>query len=158
MYNQFHFFRNFYRISKTKLRTNTNFVFKQRLILGISRFNSINSKVSYDFPKRTLITKTSPIISNSNSVDFTSFIDDISEDSRISVQDKSIKELFRSLIVYKLCSSQWLVNRAPSLLRFAEKANLSTPAYWILRKTFFTHFCGYDIVLIFFFFIQYKDY
>ncbi|PKY18318.1 FAD-linked oxidoreductase [Rhizophagus irregularis] len=142
MYNQFHFFRNFYRISKTKLRTNTNFVFKQRLILGISRFNSINSKVSYDFPKRTLITKTSPIISNSNSVDFTSFIDDISEDSRISVQDKSIKELFRSLIVYKLCSSQWLVNRAPSLLRFAEKANLSTPAYWILRKTFFTHFCG----------------
>ncbi|CAB4435880.1 unnamed protein product [Rhizophagus irregularis] len=51
-------------------------------------------------------------------------------------KNKSIKELFRSLIVYKLCSSQWLVNRAPSLLRFAEKANLSTPAYWILRKTF----------------------
>ncbi|GBB99599.1 hypothetical protein RclHR1_03580006 [Rhizophagus clarus] len=136
MYNQFHLFQNFFR------RSNANLVLKQRLILGTTRFNSTNSKVPYDFPKRALITKTSPIISSSNNVDFTSFIDDISGDNRISVQDKSTKELVRSLIVYKLCSSQWLVNRAPSLLKFVEKANLSTFAYWVIRRTFFAHFCG----------------
>jgi hypothetical protein len=146
MYNQFRLFRNVFRIGK-ELRTNTNFVLKQRLILGTARFNFTNSnKVSYDIHKRILITKTSPIISNSNSIDFTSFINDISEDNRISVKDKSTKELFRSLIVYKLCSYQWLVNHAPNLLRFAEKANLSTLAYWIIRKTLFAHFCGYGIV------------
>ncbi|RIA85018.1 FAD-linked oxidoreductase-like protein [Glomus cerebriforme] len=137
MHNQFQFFQNFLRIC-TKLRTNSfykNSIIRQRLILSTVRFNSTDFKGTYDPPKKTVITKPSS--------SFTSFIEDISsEDNRIAIQDKSTKELFRSLIVYKLCSSQWLVDHAPSLLKLAEKTQLSTLAYWIIRKTFFAHFCG----------------
>jgi hypothetical protein len=108
----------------------------QRLILGAARFTSSR------FSTYTLSHLTEP--TSVRSSEMSSIIDDISsDDNRIAIKDKSTKELFRSLIVYKLCSSQWLVNRAPSLISFAEKAHLSTLIYWIIRKTFFAQFCGY---------------
>jgi len=74
-----------------------------------------------------------------------SVIDDISsKDNKIVITN----QLIRSLIVYKLCSFQWLVNRAPSLIRFAEKVHLSTPVYWIIKKTFFAQFCGYVCMIL----------
>ncbi|CAG8447721.1 8050_t:CDS:2 [Ambispora gerdemannii] len=65
-----------------------------------------------------------------------------SEDSHIAVQNKSMLELIRSLIVYKLCSYQMLIDQAPYLISFAEKLHLGSPMYWVIRKTFFAQFCG----------------
>lgn len=124
--------------------------------LGAARFTSTDSRVSYDSSKKKASPRSKTVnfstyvlshLTESTSVrnvEMSSIIDEISsEDNRIAVKDKSIKELFRSLIVYKLCSSQWLVNHAPSLISFAEKSHLSTLVYWIIRKTFFAQFCGY---------------
>ena len=131
--------------------------------IGVVRITSTDSKVSYDSPKDIVISKVSPIILSSEAVDFSTYVlsnltkptpavrlkmsstidDNDFEDSRIAIRDKPTKELIRSLIVYKLSSFQWLVNRAPGLIKLAEKVHLSALAYWIIRKTFFVQFCGY---------------
>ncbi|CAG8438840.1 5144_t:CDS:2 [Acaulospora morrowiae] len=63
-------------------------------------------------------------------------------DNRIAFQDKPLRELFRSLVVYKLCSVQWLVNNVSGFIELAEKYHLTRPIYWIIAKTFFVQFCG----------------
>ncbi|CAG8586014.1 7552_t:CDS:2 [Paraglomus occultum] len=65
-----------------------------------------------------------------------------STDDRIAVQDKKVSELVRSLLVYKLCSFQSLVNFAPNLIELAKRLHLSWFAYWTIKKTFFAQFCG----------------
>ncbi|CAG8738598.1 14510_t:CDS:2, partial [Ambispora leptoticha] len=64
------------------------------------------------------------------------------EDNCIAVQDKSILELIRSLMVYKLCSYQMLIDQAPYLISLAEKLHLGSPMYWMIKRTFFAQFCG----------------
>ncbi|CAG8562200.1 5052_t:CDS:2 [Diversispora eburnea] len=60
------------------------------------------------------------------------------------LRNKSLSELIRSLVVGKLCSIRWLVNHAEDLIKFSERLYLVQPTYWIIRKTFFAHFCGQD--------------
>ena len=87
-----------------------------------------------------LIQKSSLPITYSQS---SSLMDELaSADDRISVQDKKVSELVRSLLVYKLCSFQSLVNFAPNLLELAKRLHLSWFAYWTIKKTFFAQFCG----------------
>ncbi|KAI8602557.1 FAD-linked oxidoreductase-like protein [Dissophora ornata] len=64
------------------------------------------------------------------------------EHNRIGVEKKSTSDLLLSMFVYKMCTFSLLVNLAPKLIRLAEMIHLSVPAYWIVRKTFFTQFCG----------------
>ncbi|CAG8699132.1 14305_t:CDS:2, partial [Funneliformis caledonium] len=117
-----------------------NFQHIQRLKLGALqpvRFTSTSSKLSYYFHEKTGFSKTSRLMESASTID-----DIFSEDNRIAVQNKPIKELIHTLIVYRLCSFQWLVNRSPGLISFAEKAGLSAPIYWLIKRTFFAQFCG----------------
>ncbi|KAF9942503.1 hypothetical protein BGZ67_001485 [Mortierella alpina] len=70
-------------------------------------------------------------------------VDDLkNEHSRIAGAKKSTSELLRSLFVYKMCSWSLLVDLAPMLIRLAEWVHFTLLVYWIVRKTFFTQFCG----------------
>ncbi|KAK3828581.1 MAG: FAD-linked oxidoreductase-like protein, partial [Benniella sp.] len=64
------------------------------------------------------------------------------ERNRIAVEKKSASELFRSLLVYRICTINPLVNVAPKLIHLAERIHCSSPVYWTIRKTFFVQFCG----------------
>lgn len=64
------------------------------------------------------------------------------ERNRIAVENKSASELFRSLLVYRICTINPLVNVAPKLIHLAEMMHCSPPVYWTIRKTFFVQFCG----------------
>ncbi|KAG0244349.1 hypothetical protein BGW41_008113 [Actinomortierella wolfii] len=64
------------------------------------------------------------------------------EDNRIGVEKKSTAELLRSMLVYKLCTFQLLVDLAPRLISLAETLHLTPPVYWFVRHTFFSQFCG----------------
>ncbi|KAF9363007.1 hypothetical protein BGX34_005079 [Mortierella sp. NVP85] len=64
------------------------------------------------------------------------------ERNRIAVERKSASELFRSLLVYRICTINPLVNVAPKLIHLAERMHCSPPVYWTIRKTFFVQFCG----------------
>ncbi|KAG0247692.1 hypothetical protein BG011_001060 [Mortierella polycephala] len=64
------------------------------------------------------------------------------EHSRIGVEKKSTPDLLLSMLVYKLCTLGLLVEMAPKLISLAEIMHLTAPVYWIVRKTFFAHFCG----------------
>ncbi|KAI9313346.1 FAD-linked oxidoreductase-like protein [Dichotomocladium elegans] len=64
------------------------------------------------------------------------------ENSRTFLQQKSTGDVLLGLIVYKLCTYQWLVEAAPHLIAFSEKIGLEKVVYWIIKKTFFQHFCG----------------
>ncbi|KAJ3022851.1 hypothetical protein HKX48_005052 [Thoreauomyces humboldtii] len=55
---------------------------------------------------------------------------------------RSTLELVNSLVVFQLCAMPWLVKASPTLLDFAEKVHMNAPAYAIIKRTFFRHFCG----------------
>ncbi|KAF7724171.1 hypothetical protein EC973_001243 [Apophysomyces ossiformis] len=65
-----------------------------------------------------------------------------SDESRTAFQTKSTQELLLALCVYKLCSFPWLVDNAPLLIQLAELCHLEGVAYWVIKHTFFRHFCG----------------
>ncbi|KAF9187548.1 hypothetical protein BGZ50_001895 [Haplosporangium sp. Z 11] len=64
------------------------------------------------------------------------------ERNRIGVEKKSTSDLLLSMLVYKLCTLDLLVEMAPKLISLAEAMHLTAPVYWVVRKTFFAHFCG----------------
>ncbi|KAG0294914.1 hypothetical protein BGZ98_001581 [Dissophora globulifera] len=64
------------------------------------------------------------------------------EKNRIGVEKKSTADLLLSMMVYKLCTLQLLVDMAPKLISIAEMMHLTPPVYWFIRKTFFAQFCG----------------
>ncbi|KAF9579586.1 hypothetical protein BGW38_004101, partial [Lunasporangiospora selenospora] len=64
------------------------------------------------------------------------------EHNRIGVEKKSTPDLLLSMFVYKMCTLSLLVEMAPKLISLAEMMHLSSPVYWIVRKTFFAQFCG----------------
>lgn len=64
------------------------------------------------------------------------------KDNRIAVQAKSTQELAMALFIYRLCSFPWLVDAAPYLISAAERLHLQDPVYWLIKQTFFRHFCG----------------
>lgn len=65
-----------------------------------------------------------------------------SKDNRIAVATKTTGEIMVALLVYKLCTWTWLVKLAPGMISLAETVHLSSPVYWVIRKTFFAQFCG----------------
>ncbi|KAG0027106.1 hypothetical protein BGZ81_005864 [Podila clonocystis] len=65
-----------------------------------------------------------------------------SKDNRIAVATKATGEIMVALLVYKLCTWTWLIKLAPSMISIAETMHLSSPVYWVIRKTFFAQFCG----------------
>jgi proline dehydrogenase len=64
------------------------------------------------------------------------------QDTRILYQTKSTSEIWWNLIIFKLCTLGVIVDNAPKLLDFAEKTFWKAPLYWVIKKTFFAHFCG----------------
>ncbi|KAG0350373.1 hypothetical protein BGZ54_003871, partial [Gamsiella multidivaricata] len=64
------------------------------------------------------------------------------EHNRIGVEKKSTADLMLSMMVYKLCTFGLLVDLAPKLISLAEMMHLTSPVYWVVRKTFFAQFCG----------------
>ncbi|KAF9167126.1 hypothetical protein DFQ26_005738 [Actinomortierella ambigua] len=64
------------------------------------------------------------------------------EDNRIGVEKKPTIELLRSMLVYKMCTFQLLVDLAPRLISLAETLHLTPPTYWFVRHSFFAQFCG----------------
>ncbi|KAI8360062.1 FAD-linked oxidoreductase-like protein [Mortierella sp. GBAus27b] len=64
------------------------------------------------------------------------------EHNRIGVEKKSTSELLLSMLVYKMCTIQLLVELSPKLISLAEMLHLTPPVYWFVRKTFFAQFCG----------------
>lgn len=64
------------------------------------------------------------------------------ENNRSFLHAKSTEDLLMGLFVYKLCTFQWLVDAAPHLIHFAESVHLEKIAYWVVKNTFFRHFCG----------------
>lgn len=73
----------------------------------------------------------------------TSTIDELHDkENRIAIHSKSTEELAMALFVYRLCALPWLVDAAPYLISISEKLGLQAPVYWIVKQTFFRHFCG----------------
>lgn len=64
------------------------------------------------------------------------------EHNKIGVERKSNADLMLSMLVYKLCTFSLLVDLAPRLISIAEMLHLTSPVYWVVRKTFFAQFCG----------------
>ncbi|KAI8994525.1 FAD-linked oxidoreductase-like protein [Pilobolus umbonatus] len=62
--------------------------------------------------------------------------------NRVAVEAKSTEDLALALFVYKLCSLPWLVDVAPQMISIAETFHLQAPLYWLIKQTFFRHFCG----------------
>ncbi|RKP18101.1 ARPC4-domain-containing protein, partial [Rozella allomycis CSF55] len=60
----------------------------------------------------------------------------------MAFRNKSTFNLLISLTVYKLCSFQSLIRISPKLISATEKLKLNGPLYWMIRHTFFKHFCG----------------
>jgi Ca2+-binding EF-hand superfamily protein len=54
----------------------------------------------------------------------------------------SFGTLVNSFAVLFLCQKQWLVSLAPSVLRMAQTLRLSTQLNFLLRHSFYKHFCG----------------
>lgn len=71
---------------------------------------------------------------NTNSLDF----DDVSQSFSI----KTTPELIRGLIVFHLCGIRPLVTNARRLLNLSEKILGRRITEWILKQTFFGHFCA----------------
>ncbi|TPX52515.1 proline dehydrogenase [Synchytrium endobioticum] len=55
---------------------------------------------------------------------------------------KSMTDILRSLLVFKLCQLTPLVSLTPYILKYSEALNIDQPIHAIIRHTFFSHFCG----------------
>jgi len=64
--------------------------------------------------------------------------DDVSQSFAV----KSEFELWRGLLVFQLCSVRLLVSNARLLLTLGEKVLGQKLMHWVLRQTFFGHFCA----------------
>ena len=56
--------------------------------------------------------------------------------------DRSLLDLINSYFVFKICQMETLVGITPKILKFAEAIHVDRPMYWIVKHTFFHHFCG----------------
>ncbi|ORZ37230.1 FAD-linked oxidoreductase-like protein [Catenaria anguillulae PL171] len=63
-------------------------------------------------------------------------------DPRAPFRSKSTLAVLRSWVVFKLCDCALLVDSAPQLLQLADTLHMSWLAHWIVKHTFFAHFCG----------------
>ncbi|KAJ9079979.1 proline dehydrogenase [Entomophthora muscae] len=63
-------------------------------------------------------------------------------DPSVAFENKDVSDLLLSLFVYKLCSLTFLTDASPAILSILETLHLSTPAYWVIKRTIFKHFCG----------------
>eukprot|EP01135_Chromosphaera_perkinsii_P009447 Nk52_evm5s1762 gene=Nk52_evmTU5s1762 len=63
-------------------------------------------------------------------------------DAKVAYRNESSFELIRSILVFKACSMKWLVNIAPNILKFAEKAGIEKPIYAAIKHTFYKQFCA----------------
>ncbi|KAK9765369.1 proline dehydrogenase [Basidiobolus ranarum] len=66
----------------------------------------------------------------------------LTSDPRIGVKNKTTYDLVISLLVYKMCMMTTLVEWSPQLIELCEKLHFTGPAYWFIKHTFFSHFCG----------------
>ncbi len=60
--------------------------------------------------------------------------------TEIAFKHKSVCELRRALLLFKVISSPWLARVGAALTRLALK--IGFPVSWILKPTIFNHFCG----------------
>ena len=71
------------------------------------------------------------------------------DNPREAMKRKSTAELWRALAVFNICSMGFIVKRSRAMLNLSNKMLGTSMTNWILRKTFFGHFCaGEDGVTI----------
>ena len=68
--------------------------------------------------------------------------DDWSKSKIRPFKDKPTLEIINSIAVYQMCAIPGLVKITPYILSTAAKLRIQRPLHWIVRKTFFRHFCG----------------
>ena len=60
-------------------------------------------------------------------------------------KDKSIGEIYNSLLVYRLSSIPLIRKAAPVILSNSSQLKIDCITNPVVKKTFFRHFCGYLI-------------
>jgi len=61
-------------------------------------------------------------------------------------RERSTMQLLGHYLILKMCSWNWFVDHAPQILTTLEKWHLSAPAYWVVKHTFFRHFCAGETI------------
>jgi proline dehydrogenase len=64
------------------------------------------------------------------------------DDVKESFSQKSDYEILRSIIIFKLCGIPWFVKNGKHLLAMSDRILGTKFTNWILKKTFFAHFCA----------------
>ena len=64
------------------------------------------------------------------------------EDTQSSFQKKSSFELMQAVFILRLCTLEPLVKFAPALIQASIHAKLDALVFWVIKQTFFKHFCA----------------
>ena len=64
------------------------------------------------------------------------------EDTKTSFKKKSSVDLMQSLIILRACTMEPLVKFAPTMIQASLYARLDDLVFWVIKKTFFGHFCA----------------
>ena len=64
------------------------------------------------------------------------------DNTRSIYQSRSTSELVRSTLILGLCKMPLVVRFGSELLELANTALWRVPAYWVMKHTFFPHFCS----------------
>lgn len=62
------------------------------------------------------------------------------ENTKVAFENKSVKDLKRMRLLFKMISKNWIVNSSKSLVKIA--LYIHFPIKWIVKPTIFKHFCG----------------
>ncbi len=65
-------------------------------------------------------------------------------DSRLAFQNKTTWEIMRALLVFRLCSIQWIVKSSEKLIHLSRSILGDAIPFWFIRHTFFRHFTAGD--------------
>jgi proline dehydrogenase len=64
------------------------------------------------------------------------------ESSSSSLKSKNFLELLNNYVVFKTCQIPGIVTMVPYLLNIASIIKVEAFIYWVVKHTFFSHFCG----------------
>jgi len=63
-------------------------------------------------------------------------------DAKTLFHSKTTAELYFSLLIFKLCSLDWVISLAPKLISWAESSGMEQILYWCVKQTFYKQFCA----------------
>lgn len=62
------------------------------------------------------------------------------ENTKVAFENKSVNDLKRMRLLFKMISKNWIVSSSKSLVKIA--LHIHFPIKWIVKPTIFKHFCG----------------